>query len=92
MNRLIKRHVYFGRRGATASGLDKRSLAKTKRNKVVFKNLSILGKQRPWIRAVSAARKELKLTGFVPVKLGGALYCKVVEICQQIRISDRERA
>merc|ERR1719321_102295 len=32
---------------------------------------------KPWADAVSKARKELGLKGFVPIKKGGALYKKI---------------
>ena len=39
-----------------------------------------LGKRSPWPKAVSAARKELKIKGFMPVKKGTPLYKRAKEL------------
>merc|ERR1712061_251104 len=69
-------------------GLTKSSLVKSKSGKVVGKARSALAKKRfagsalaKWAAAVKRARKELKITGFVPIggktAQGKALLAKV---------------
>merc|ERR1712113_785808 len=80
--------VFSGRKEKTASGLKKSDLMKKKAGKVVSKKNSAHGKKqyaknglKKWADACKKARKELGLTGFVPIggksAKGKALYAKV---------------
>merc|ERR1711879_880493 len=71
-----KAAVFNGKKVKTASGLQKADLKKTKKGKVVSKKASEVAKKRwvknglqKWSIALSKARKQQKVVGFVP--LGG---------------------
>merc|ERR1711959_519223 len=71
--------VFSGSKSKTASGLKKGDLTKSKSGKIVSKKASAAGKRAyknisGWTKAVSKARKQLKVKGFVAVKKGSALY------------------
>merc|ERR1719245_304815 len=78
--RLAKRHVFFGKSSKTLGGLSKGALVKHKGGKVVSKKASDRSKKHPWIVAVAAARKALKIKGFSPCKKGSPLYKKAKEL------------
>merc|ERR1712127_572086 len=89
--KLAKSVVFRGIKAKTGGGLTKESLLKNKRGKVVSKAASARGKKsyassalKKWCDAAKQARKELKLTGFVPVggntTQGKTLYAKVKAI------------
>merc|ERR1712166_1253805 len=61
--RTAKRQAFAGKIDKTNGGLNKAELVMNKRGKVVSKKQSAAGKKRPWIAAVQAARKELKIKG-----------------------------
>ena len=62
------------RKDGSKGTLKKSQLTKSKSGKVVSKKKQALGKKNPWIKAVSKARRQLKIKGFVPVKKGTELY------------------
>merc|ERR1712007_343711 len=78
-----KWQVWKGTRARTAGGLTKKDLRKSKSGKIVSKKQSQLARKRMknggisrWLKAVMAARKALKLTGFVACKKGTKYYRK----------------
>merc|ERR1712029_514988 len=78
-----KWQVWKGTRQRTAGGLTKKDLRKSKSGKIVSKKQSQLARKRMknggisrWLKAVMAARKALKLTGFVACKKGTKYYKK----------------
>merc|ERR1712072_326103 len=78
-----KWQVWKGTRQRTAGGLTKKDLRKSKSGKIVSKKQSMLARKRMrnggisrWLKAVMAARKALKLTGFVACKKGTKYYRK----------------
>merc|ERR1712186_170485 len=83
-----KSAVFAGRKEKTSGGLTKSGLVKNKSGKVVGKAASAASKKRfagsalaKWSAAVKRARKEMKITGFVPIggktAQGKALLAKV---------------
>merc|ERR1712051_991578 len=79
--------VLRGAREKTSGGLRKSQIMKNKRGKVVSKMKSELSRKKykgskleAWMKAVTAARKELGITGFVALNgktaQGRALYTK----------------
>merc|ERR1712195_132109 len=74
--RTAKRQAFAGKIDKTNGGLNKAELVMNERGKVVSKKQSAAGKKRPWIAAVQAARKELKIKGFCAIKKGTPLYVK----------------
>merc|ERR1712045_449665 len=78
--RLAKRHVFLGKTSKTKGGLSKGALVKNKGGKIVSKKASDRSKKHPWIVAVAAARKALKIKGFAPTKKGSPLYKKAKEL------------
>merc|ERR1712007_207790 len=78
--------VFSGTKEKTQSGLKKTDLIKSKRGKIVAKKSSAASKKRyqgskaqKWIKCSIAARKELKIKGFVAFNKGPegkALYAK----------------
>ena len=77
--------VWAGRKEKTATGLNKESLMKNKRGKVVSKKASVVGRRNykhiaMWGECVAKARKELGITGFVALNgqtsIGKAFYAK----------------
>lgn len=67
------RAIYEGRK-VKGSTLTPSRLRKNKHGRVVSVKKSNIGKKNPWIKAVSAARRRLGITGFQPVRKGTALY------------------
>merc|ERR1712107_776342 len=73
-------------KGETNSGMKKNDLIKNKNGRIVSKKSSAASKKRfqgsriqKWMKACAAARKELKITGFVALNSGAqgkALYAK----------------
>merc|ERR1711964_39447 len=87
--KLSKAMVFRGSKEKTVSGLNKAALLKNKRGKVVSKKQNLAGKRaykniQGWTNAVKAARKELKVRGFVAVngktQQGKAIYRKAKEL------------
>merc|ERR1711865_112744 len=78
--RLARRHAFAGKLDKTKTGLKKSDLVLNKNGKVVSKKSSLRAKKSPWIAAVLAARKELKIKGFSPIKKGTPLYKKAKEL------------
>merc|ERR1739845_275703 len=78
--------VFLGKKEKTGSGLKKSDLVKNKSWRIVPKKKSATAKKlfqgskaQKWIKACTAARKELKLTGFIALNKGPqgkALYAK----------------
>merc|ERR1719436_950138 len=79
--------VFAGHKQKTVGGLTKGQLTKSKEGKIVSKKASAASKKnyagssaKAWADACKKARKELGLTGFVPVggksAKGKALYAK----------------
>merc|ERR1719266_264784 len=78
--------VFLGKKEKTGSGLKKSDLVKNKSGRIVPKKKSATAKKlfqgskaQKWIKACTAARKELKLTGFIALNKGPqgkALYAK----------------
>ena len=60
-----RRNVLNGTAESTPGGLSKKSLARNKSGAIVSKKKQTLGKKNLWAKASKAARKELKITGFV---------------------------
>merc|ERR1711939_1278424 len=86
--KLAKLVVFRGNKEATVSGLTKSSLTKNKNGKIVSKKQSANGKKayariKGWTVAVTKARKELGIKGFVAVKKGTPLYKKAKEFYGQ---------
>merc|ERR1711939_208068 len=78
--RAQKHRVFKGLMDKTTSGLKKSDYIVNKRGKVVSKKQHALGLKRPWMVAVMAARKELKIKGMAMVKKGTPLYKKAKEL------------
>ena len=79
--------VFSGNKVKTSGGMTKAKLTKNKEGRIVSKAASVRAKQayrssgaKAWADACKAARKALKLTGFVPIggksATGKALYAK----------------
>merc|ERR1719189_1090498 len=69
--------VFSGKKVKTQSGLKKTDLIKSKSGKIVSKKASAASKKnfqgsriQKWMKACAAARKELKITGFVALNSG----------------------
>lgn len=78
---MVKRRSHFKVRKDGSKGTLKASqLKKNKYGKTVSKKKSELGRKNPWARAVKAARKALKIKGFMPIKKGSALYKKAKQL------------
>ena len=69
-----KAQVYRGTADKTSGGLTREDLKRNSSGNIVSKAKSSVAKSNPWAEAVSQARKELGITGFVPVKTGSPLY------------------
>merc|ERR1719446_939398 len=70
--RLSKAMVFRGRKEKTVGGLTSNMLMKNKRGKVVSKRKSAHGKKafvqiEDWVEALTKARRDLRMTGFVAV-------------------------
>ena len=72
--RLAKRHVFFGKRQKTATGLQKDDLVQNKNGRIVSKKKSALGKKNSWILACTKARAFMKIAKFSVIKKGTELY------------------
>ncbi len=67
--------VWHGNAKKTSGGLKKSDLKFNKKTKrIVSKKIHSAGEHNPWIKAVTKARKQLGITGFVPVRKGSRLY------------------
>ena len=60
-----RRKVLNGTAESTPGGLSKKNLSRNKSGAIVSKKKRTLGKKNLWAKASKAARKELKITGFV---------------------------
>merc|ERR1711904_31831 len=78
--RAAKHRVFKGLMEKTKSGLTKSDYMVNKWGKVVSKKRHALGLKRPWMVAVIAARKALKIKGMAMVKKGTPLYKKAKEL------------
>merc|ERR1719350_129335 len=76
----VKRRVFDGAMDKTSSKLTKGDLIKNKHGKVVSKKMHSRGQKNPWMVAVIAARKALKIQGLCMVKKGTPLYDKAKEL------------
>merc|ERR1712138_69261 len=76
--RTARRQVFSGLMDHTMSQakLTKGDLIKNKRGKIVSKKDHARGQKNPWMVAVVAARKALKIKGLCMVKKGTPLYAK----------------
>merc|ERR1719188_192788 len=83
--RFAKALVLRGTKEKTVGGLTKEALTRNKRGKIVSKRASAAGKRcfkniEAWVESLGAARKALRMQGFVAVNgkslLGKALYVK----------------
>merc|ERR1719476_95553 len=83
--KMARAMVLRGSKATTTGGLTKASLTRNKSGKIVSKAASANGKKAykrlaGWNKAVAQAKKELKLSGFVPLggksAKGRALYAK----------------
>mmetsp|Transcript_34271 Transcript_34271/g.91536 ORF Transcript_34271/g.91536 Transcript_34271/m.91536 type:complete len:127 (-) Transcript_34271:261-641(-) len=85
--RLMRAAVLSGRKEKTYTGLRASDLKRNKVGKIVTKRKSALAKKRyegsklqQWVKAVTVARKQLSLSGYVglnsPTPEGRALYAK----------------
>ena len=86
--RYAKSVVFRGTKTSTVGGLTKSSLMRNKNGKIVSKKASANGKKayariKGWTLAVTKARKELKIKGFMAVKKGTPLYKKAKEFYGQ---------
>ena len=86
--RYAKSVVFRGTKTSTVGGLTKSSLMRNKNGKIVSKKASANGKKayariKGWTLAVTKARKELKIKGFIAVKKGTPLYKKAKEFYGQ---------
>merc|ERR1719295_298359 len=78
-----KAMVLRGTREKTVGGLTAKDIIKNKKGRLVSKSRSMLMKKNPWNKACVAARKALKIKGFVAFNKGPegkALYDKAKEI------------
>mmetsp|Transcript_126419 Transcript_126419/g.363637 ORF Transcript_126419/g.363637 Transcript_126419/m.363637 type:complete len:180 (+) Transcript_126419:77-616(+) len=87
--RLARALVLRGKKEKTVGGLTQDALMRNKRGRIVSKRRSALGRRRysliePWVESMLAARKVLRLVGFVPINgkslQGKALYAKCHEV------------
>merc|ERR1711994_77490 len=89
--RFAKAAVFKGRKAKTVGGLTKESLTKSKAGKIVSKAASARAKKnyaqsalKKWIDAVTLARKQLGVKGFLAVNgktaRGKAVYAKAKAI------------
>ena len=86
--KMAKSVVFRGTKTATLSGLTKANLMRNKNGKIVSRKQSANGKKayariKGWTLAVTKARKELGVKGFVAVKKGTPLYKKANEFYGQ---------
>jgi hypothetical protein len=83
--RAQRHRVFKGLLDKTTSGLKKSDYIVNKRGKIVSKKMHALGLKRPWMVAVIAARKALKIKGLAMVKKGTPLYNKAKELMANAR-------
>ena len=80
-------HVARGKLMKTGSGLTRSDVAivptRGGGNKFVSAKRRARSQKHPWILAVTAARKQLGVTGFVPVKKGTELYSVARSLYEQ---------
>merc|ERR1712139_258894 len=82
--RTARRRIFNGLMDkSSATVLSKGDLMKNKHGKVVSKKLHARGQKNPWMVAVVAARKELKIKGLAMVKKGTPLYAKAKELMKK---------
>lgn len=77
--KMMRAAVFNGRKEKTYTGLKKTDFKRNKAGKIVSRKASDRGKKayariKGWTEAVSKAKKNLGLTGFIAVKKGSALY------------------
>merc|ERR1711939_1124369 len=83
--RFAKVVVFRGNKEKTVGGMKQTDLIKNKRGRIVSKKQAAHAKKvcyaniKPWITAVTKARKALGIKGFAPVKKGSPLYNKAKE-------------
>merc|ERR1711865_39612 len=83
--KLARRRAFKDKLAKTSTGLTKADLVKNKTGKIVSRKASARAKKNyakglgKWTAAVSKARKELGLKGFVAIKKGSAFYKKARE-------------
>merc|ERR1712167_7178 len=83
--KMAKSRVLRGFKEKTSGGLAAKDLMKNKRGRIVSRKKAAASKKRyasgigRWIAAVTKARKELGVKGFVAIKKGSALYKKAKE-------------
>lgn len=53
---------------------------RNKAGRLVSKKKQALGKANPWAAAIKQARKNLGVTGFVPLKKGSPLYNEAMRL------------
>lgn len=78
--------VYHGTADETAGGLKRKDIKKTKEGRIVSKDQAKKGRANPWMKAVSQARKELGIEGFVLLNKGTdgtRLYARAKEIYEK---------
>ena len=66
--------VMHGTVQKTRAGTGASRFTYNKRGRIVSKKRHSAGEHNPWIKAVTKARKQLGITGFVPVRKGSRLY------------------
>lgn len=82
--KLARRQVFSGKKVKTMGGIRATDLIKNRKGKLVTKKASEKGKKNAWAITTQKARKELALTGFVPVggktPEGKVLLAKIQEL------------
>merc|ERR1712072_1169264 len=78
--RTLRRRTFKGDLDHTPSQMKKGDLMLNHRGKIVSKKMHEIGQKRPWMVAVVAARKALKIKGLAMVKKGTPLYNKAKEL------------
>merc|ERR1719384_1621684 len=85
--KFARRQVFEGKKVKTMGGIKAADLVKNKSGKLVTKKASEKGKKNAWAIATKKARKELALTGFVPIggkrAEGMAFLAKIREFYQK---------
>merc|ERR1712185_368485 len=87
--KLARKRAFSGKLAKTKTGLTKADFIKNENGKIVSRKASAASKKRfakglgRWVAAVSKARKELGLKGFVAIKKGSAFYKKAQELYSQ---------
>merc|ERR1712113_1002056 len=81
----MRASVWLGHKAKTKSGHKKADFMKNKAGKIVTKKQHTAGKKnykhiKGWTVACQAAKKELKLKGFVIIKKGSAVYKRAKQL------------